>query len=244
MKPNFFKYKYEQGNVLFLILIAVVLFAALSYAVTKSTQGGGKGVNEEKMRTAAAGIQQYVADMRSAVQRLMVSNGCTIENLDWRNNHWVRLDGDPSVGIWHNPISPKDGCGVFSSYGGSISDSVDFVAYGDKGNRDGWRVKPGHATVDWVNRKNEGSEANDIAIIFRGMDNTLCSYLLDPVARPGNIIESYDWQGDPNAADTFTWNTPNDMIDEPQNLAGDFFANFNVLNTGGGCDVGAIIVSR
>lgn len=51
----------QRGNVLFLILIAVVLFAALSYAVTQSSRGGGDNVDDEKMRLEAARLLQQGA---------------------------------------------------------------------------------------------------------------------------------------------------------------------------------------
>lgn len=237
----------QRGNVLFLILIAVVLFAALSYAVSRSSSGGSKGISDEKARLGASEIEQYVSLLRSEVERLMITNGCTIENLDWRNDFWKRYDGNPSVGILHTPQSPKTGCAVFSDHGGPVPASVNFAAYSNKeyeATSPNWRVRGGHVTTEWVNRKDEGSDANDIAVIFHGMEHAVCAELLDPATKPTNVIESFERQADPNSADTFVWSGDNQIIDEPANLKGDFFANFNPLAVGPSCLVGAIIVSR
>lgn len=61
----------QKGNVLFLILIAVALFAALSYAVTQSSRSGGDAGRETNMINSAV-LTQYPAALRTAVMRLVI----------------------------------------------------------------------------------------------------------------------------------------------------------------------------
>ncbi len=74
--------KGERGNVLFLILIAVALFAALSYAVTQSTRtGGGSGDNETALISSAQ-LTQYPASLRTAVVRMIIG-GVNVDDLEF-----------------------------------------------------------------------------------------------------------------------------------------------------------------
>lgn len=70
----------EKGNVLFLILIAVALFAALSYVVTQSTRSGGGSTEREKNILSSAQMTQYPTALRTSLIRLVLG-GMAIENI-------------------------------------------------------------------------------------------------------------------------------------------------------------------
>jgi hypothetical protein len=64
----------QRGNALFLILIAVALFAALSYAITLSSRGSsGNAVNIGNAIVTAGQIVEMPAGIRQAVERMMIT---------------------------------------------------------------------------------------------------------------------------------------------------------------------------
>ncbi|MGB4057360.1 MAG: hypothetical protein WBK77_04685 [Alphaproteobacteria bacterium] len=73
----------ERGNVLFLILIAVALFAALSYAVTQSSRSGGGDASNETNLISSAAVTQYPASVRTSIIRMMVSSNTSASELQF-----------------------------------------------------------------------------------------------------------------------------------------------------------------
>ena len=101
----------EQGNVLFLILIAVALFAALSYAVTQSTRSGGGDANRETTLVNSSQITQYPAGIKTAITRMIISNNVTSDQL--------LFDGPSNFGTLEtNTVTAQ---GVFYPTGGGAT---------------------------------------------------------------------------------------------------------------------------
>ena len=117
------------GNVLFLILIAVALFAALSYAVTQSSRGGGNA-DSETLALEAARLVQYTSSISVAIQRLMLGSGCSESEISFHYDS----DGDGTLETngdddYYNPNSPVDlSCHIFQANGGGLYYTNDFPA--------------------------------------------------------------------------------------------------------------------
>ncbi|PJB70017.1 MAG: hypothetical protein CO093_09045 [Alphaproteobacteria bacterium CG_4_9_14_3_um_filter_47_13] len=102
----------KRGNVLFLILIAVALFAALSYAMTRSSRSGSGDAGKETLALQAAQITQYATGLENSIMRMRLSNGCSDTNISFTN---------PFVADYEHPVPPADQCKVFHPQGGGWS---------------------------------------------------------------------------------------------------------------------------
>ena len=76
----------SSGSAIFIIFIAIVLFAALSYAATQSLQGGGRNIDGEKAKLDQGVMDSYMAAVNTGVTRLQLAGCTTIDYtppVDW-----------------------------------------------------------------------------------------------------------------------------------------------------------------
>ena len=102
----------QRGNALFLILIAVAMFAALSYAITLSGRQSGSA-SKEADALYAGQIVQFGALIQATLQR-MVLTGTSVTSLKLHAN--TGQDDDIA-----NPCTDTDGTCVFTPEGGGLT---------------------------------------------------------------------------------------------------------------------------
>ncbi|MGB0719547.1 MAG: hypothetical protein ACPGRX_03685 [Bdellovibrionales bacterium] len=146
--------KNERGSALFLILIGVALFAALSYVVGGMLRSGDtSALTGEKAKLHASEIMDYGRAVRQAVQELRI-NGCADTDISFEN---------PVESGYTN--GSNTACQVFHSAGGGFN----WVRPSDALN-DGsaWLFTADNALADI------GTSAADLIMILPELPSKIC----------------------------------------------------------------------
>lgn len=104
-------YKNQSGNVLFIILIAVALFAALSYTIAQSGRGGTSALSREQAALQATEIIQYGNTIAQAVSQIRLRGYLDTE---------ISFENSDESG-YVNANCMDDACEVFNVAGGGMT---------------------------------------------------------------------------------------------------------------------------
>lgn len=108
---------HQSGNVIFIILIAVALFGALSFAVSQGFSGANTSrITKQQAKAAAAAIIKYATDVEQAISRMQLVNDCADNQVSFERAPFDGSDTD-----YVNPNAPGDfSCHVFHPNGGAM----------------------------------------------------------------------------------------------------------------------------
>lgn len=141
---------------LFLILIAVALFAALSYAVTQSTRSGGGSTEREQALLGSSAMTQYPTSLRTSVIR-MILGGTGLESVLFNSpsNFGVLT---PARLVFH----PQGGGATFQN------PATDVLQVGASA----WAF---NANFDIPQIGLDGTGGNDVIAFLPGISSAVCS---------------------------------------------------------------------
>lgn len=108
MQPNS-----QSGNILIYVLVGIVLFAAVMFAVSRGGGNAGSLGSKGNVKLQAQQILDYARSIETAVQKLLMK-GCSENEISFENSE---------VSGYENPNSPAAGdkrCWVFHSAGGNV----------------------------------------------------------------------------------------------------------------------------
>ncbi len=169
----------ECGSSLFIILIAVALFAALSYAMSQRGDSGA-ALSAEKIRLAASDVIDMGNKLADSTARLRLRNVLQTQ-ISFENS---------SVAGYANPNCSVDNCKIFAF---------------DGGGRD-WETPTNDINngVDWgftsgVAIRNIGTDSADLIAVLPGLSLGICN-------RINMMIGLYDVSGVPSVFAAVTAN--------------------------------------
>lgn len=155
----------EKGNVVFLILIAVALFAALSFAATQNSKsGGGSDAARETRVMKASQVTQYMTGIETTMIKMRISKGCTEDGMSFY------MVGVPELAAYLHTPEVADICKVFHPLGGGIP-----WAPPPEGVNDGsqWIITGANAVRD-VGTHNGNADSSELMVILPNVNRDFC----------------------------------------------------------------------
>lgn len=159
---------YSSGNILFLILIAVALFAALSYAITSSSRSGESNLSRDKAKIIAGEVIQYAASLEQAISRIMIINGYGVEYLDVDDNSGYVVQNA-------NTNCSSNKCKLFHPEGGQAIPKL-LPANATNLNATNWSKIDNRSRLFFmiVPVKDVGSDAADLLLLYGAVKQEVC----------------------------------------------------------------------
>ena len=228
----------QRGNILFLILLAVVLFAALSYAVTQSLRGGGKDASAEDLQVQAADLIQYFSLVDTAVMRMTMSQNIRPENLSFSHTSTNYVSGVPAIGanVDGNANCTTNTCQVFHTDGGGVPSRI-FEQYGDPPSNPTNGLMSGNMRLYVGKWPGAGTDLPDLFMRLIRMKPEICAEVNRQMGIT-NLPTSTGTQVVGN--NPSTWDTGNYVMISNELITKHMYATANA----GYCDIHRLVLSR
>lgn len=198
----------ESGNALFMILIGVVLFAALSFTYTRNSQQSADNLTQRQAELAASDIVTYAQRVARTVDSMLSKSYSETQ---------ISFEGMSDTFIYTNSKCTEDGCKVFGGTNYGIQPSVPVETWLDSAHSADYSYKSWYITPQYCipylpdATTCSGGKGNDLVLVLPYMKSYLCeminSQLHLPVPSPapssmGSIDASHQFDGNFNVTPT------------------------------------------
>jgi hypothetical protein len=203
----FLKVRGQGGNALFLILIAVALFAALAYAVTQSGRSGGGSASREQATLMGAQITSAATMIRQTVIRMNIG-GIAMDSITCEAAPNGDDCGQGSANGSKDFCTTGSTC-IFAPDGGGLTVPVvpqaayDFSTFGYAATRFAGPTSYQGFAIDGFNGggadtsiQDIGTAANDEIVIFLGLKREVCE-AIDRGLGIDTVPDSSTWGAGP-----------------------------------------------
>lgn len=169
------QYNSQSGNVLFYILLAVALLAALSFAVTQSNRGPTDAAGSERAKLLASEIGEMANNIATAVGQVRL-RGYTPEQISFENN---------LITGYVNNNCPDTGCEIYNLSGGGLT----MQDVPDEAKETSISITfDGNMAIDGAGETCSSASCADLIVVFRGLKESVCEALNKQAGVPGSDI--------------------------------------------------------